>query len=393
MALSPTTAVAVASFAAIHINPTNRHVATAERDIIHPEGPEGARRFIRSILVGSETKFRQQFRMTKQQFRLLTGWFRRNTDLEESRHLLLEQKILVFLWICAFNETQRQAANFFGISQSTVSAIFHEVLGGMQKLHRTYVRLPDDQYISPEVEFGDKKVRAFAGCIGAVDGTLLKMHVRIDDQQRWRSGRKGILAQNVFAAVRFDGSFSYVLAGAEGSMHDARLCTLAFSRGFRVPDGRYYLADAGFGNRSGLIVPFQHCRYHLQDWRDSQMRPENARELYNLRHSRLRTCVEQVFGMLKRRWKIIRDSAPEYSIEDQINIVYAVTALHNFMQRHTDLSVAERARARGHGYQRKVQEAQDRATRLISGKRAKGIREQTSKEVWGQWLRYIRRRR
>jgi hypothetical protein len=160
-----------------------------------------------------------------------------------------------------------------------------------------------------------------------------------------------------------------------------------------VPDGRYYLADAGFGNRSGLIVPFQHCRYHLQDWRDSQMRPENARELYNLRHSRLRTCVEQVFGMLKRRWKIIRDSAPEYSIEDQINIVYAVTALHNFMQRHTDLSVAERARTRGHGYQRKVQEAQDRATRLISGKRAKGIREQTSKEVWGQWLRYIRRRR
>ena len=35
---------------------------------------------------------------------------------------------------------------------------------------------------------------------------------------------------------------------------------------------------AGFGNRSGLIVPFQHCRYHLQDWRDSQMRPENAHE-------------------------------------------------------------------------------------------------------------------
>lgn len=52
-------------------------------------------------------------------------------------------------------------------------------------------------------------------------------------------GRKGTTAQNVMAAVDFDLKFTYVLAGWEGSAHDALILADALERddGLRVPQG------------------------------------------------------------------------------------------------------------------------------------------------------------
>lgn len=52
-------------------------------------------------------------------------------------------------------------------------------------------------------------------------------------------GRKGTTTQNVMAAVDFDLKFTYVLAGWEGSAHDALILADALERddGLRVPQG------------------------------------------------------------------------------------------------------------------------------------------------------------
>lgn len=52
-------------------------------------------------------------------------------------------------------------------------------------------------------------------------------------------GRKHQPTQNVMAAVDFDLKFTYVLAGWEGSAHDALILADALERndGFRVPTG------------------------------------------------------------------------------------------------------------------------------------------------------------
>jgi hypothetical protein len=62
-------------------------------------------------------------------------------------------------------------------------------------------------------------------------------------------------------------------------------------------------------------------------------RPQNAKELFNLRHSSLRNVIERIFGVLKRRFKVLR-TAPEYAFDTQVKLVYALTALHNFIQTH-----------------------------------------------------------
>ncbi len=58
------------------------------------------------------------------------------------------------------------------------------------------------------------------------------------------------------------------------------------------------LGDGGYGDRKGLMPPFRCTRYHLKEYTDNP--PLNEQELFNLRHSSLRMCIERVFGVLKK---------------------------------------------------------------------------------------------
>jgi hypothetical protein len=42
-----------------------------------------------------------------------------------------------------------------------------------------------------------------------------------------------------------NGLFVYILAGWEGSAADGRVLEDALNKGFNIPSGKYYLADAG----------------------------------------------------------------------------------------------------------------------------------------------------
>jgi hypothetical protein len=67
------------------------------------------------------------------------------------------------------------------------------------------------------------------------------MHILLELQPRYRN-RKGTLSQNVLAVCNFDMHFVYILAGWEGSAHDARVLTDAIAhKGFKTPAGKYWL--------------------------------------------------------------------------------------------------------------------------------------------------------
>ena len=58
-------------------------------------------------------------------------------------------------------------------------------------------------------------------------------------------------------------------------------------------------------------------------------RPQNAKELFNLRHASLRNVIERIFGVIKRKYKIL-NTPPEYSIDTQSDLILGIAALHNF---------------------------------------------------------------
>jgi hypothetical protein len=68
--------------------------------------------------------------------------------------------------------------------------------------------------------------------------------------------QKGIIAQNILAAVNFNFEFVFVLAGWEGSAHDTCVFNNATSKGLNIPGNKYFLADAGYGLRKGLMTPY-----------------------------------------------------------------------------------------------------------------------------------------
>ena len=76
-------------------------------------------------------------------------------------------------------------------------------------------------------------------------------------------------------------------------------------------------------------------------------RPANKEELFNLRHAQARNVIERIFGVLKRRFRILV-IPPEYSVQVQAQIPSALCAIHNFIKIHdpddgetTDLGSSE----------------------------------------------------
>ena len=61
--------------------------------------------------------------------------------------------------------------------------------------------------------------------------------------------------------------------------------------------GKYYLGDVNYGVHNGIISPYRSICYHLKEFSDNP--PRNDKELFNLRHSSLRTSIERCFGVLK----------------------------------------------------------------------------------------------
>ncbi|PPS11064.1 hypothetical protein GOBAR_AA09572 [Gossypium barbadense] len=154
------------------------------------------------------------------------------------------------------------------------------------------IRLPDESTPS-EIRNNPRFYPYFKDCIGALNGTHVCASITLSIQGRFRS-RKGGTTQNVLAAITFDLKFSYVLAGWGGSAHDSRILSdaLSRSRGLRIPEGKYYLADAGYAIQNGYITPYCGVRYHLKEFHAQG--PKNAKELFNLRHSSLRITVEYI---------------------------------------------------------------------------------------------------
>ena len=108
------------------------------------------------------------------------------------------------------------------------------------------------------------KLRHFSKALGAIDGS----HIHVSPPRFMLDSccnRKGFLSQNCLFCSSFDFLFTYSLTGWEGSAADARIYGDAIRTDLNVPDGWYFLADAGFPHCKELLVPYQGIRYHLHE--------------------------------------------------------------------------------------------------------------------------------
>ncbi len=83
---------------------------------------------------------------------------------------------------------------------------------------------------------------------------------------------KGGITQNTLACCSFNMRFQYILSGLDGCTADASIYNDACITDLQIPEGKYYLADAGFGIYDSLLVPYRGVRYHLAEWGHASVR-------------------------------------------------------------------------------------------------------------------------
>ncbi|XP_057796936.1 uncharacterized protein LOC131012967 [Salvia miltiorrhiza] len=257
--------------------------------------------------------------------------------LTDGRYVRVEEQVAIFLSILAHHKKNRVVRFDFFWSSQTVSRFVHAVLKAILKLHVILLVKPEPV---PE-DCTDSRWRWFKGCLGALDGTYINVMVRNADKPRYRT-RKGQISTNTLAVCDRNLKFVYVLPGWEGSAADSRILRDALSRvnGFRVPRGNYYLCDSGYANSDGFLAPYKGVRYHLKEWGPNAARPQNAMELFNLRHAKVRNVIERAFRIMKMRWGILR-STSFYPVKIQNRLIMACFILNNFIRTEMPLDPIE----------------------------------------------------
>ncbi|KAJ8521747.1 hypothetical protein ON010_g17775 [Phytophthora cinnamomi] len=178
----------------------------------------------------------------------------------------------------------------------------------------------------------------FDQALCAIDGTHFRVVVPSDDVMRFRN-HKGSITTNALIACDWNLNVCFAYVGAEGSAHDSMV--LQWSDFLdSVPEDFYVLADAGYGLSKKVLTPYRSVRYHLKEWAKSSGRPQKAKELYNLRHAKVRNVVEQVIGIMKRRFKALR-TCMDYEFFNMKAVIFACISVHNFIRSLDECDLGE----------------------------------------------------
>lgn len=120
--------------------------------------------------------------------------------------------------------------------------------------------------------------------------------------------------------------------------------------------------------------------------------PHDYKELFNLRHAQARNVVERIFGVVKRRFRLI-NTAPEYLLKKQAKMVLALCVLHNFICVHDpqDLDGATLEDLNNYRQQSHTPTTDDYSTHISHEERdrANDFRDRIAKQMWEQYQQYL----
>jgi len=152
--------------------------------------------------------------------------------------------------------------------------------------------------------------------------------------------------------------FRYVYVGCEGSMSDSAIMLVCdLERRWRAQSDKnelrdaFLLADQGFGIQDFILTPVRGVKYHLVrslpssklslvvqvEWFRGKDRPSKPFELFNLRHSSIRSEIERAFALLKNKFICLRHGIDATSFVMKL-IVVSCVLLHNFIIANQTLS-------------------------------------------------------
>ncbi|XP_048630292.1 putative nuclease HARBI1 [Brassica napus] len=272
--------------------------------------------------------------MNERTFEALCKMLAQRYGLEESHHVYLEESVAMFLETVGQDKTKRDIAARYQRSLDTVQRKLDEVLSALLKFAEDTLKPEEGEFarVSHVLRNDDRYWPQFRDCIGALDGTHIPVRSPSQNADAYR-GRKQDPTMNVLVICNFDMKFIYAYVGVPGRAHDTKVlahCARNEASFPHPPPGKYYLVDSGYPTRTGYLGPHRNMRYHLGQFATGGP-PVSARELFNRKHSGLRSVIERTFGVCKAKWRIL-DRHPKYGLVKWIKLVTVTMALYNFIR-------------------------------------------------------------
>ncbi|XP_054820818.1 uncharacterized protein LOC129319776 [Prosopis cineraria] len=277
--------------------------------------------WVNEILQGHPDRCYEMFRMEKHLFRQLCATLD-ELGLKKSKKMRVEEMVEMFLNTIGHGVGNRMIQERF---QHSVHRNFHKILAACLNLSKANIKPfdPSFQRCHSKIQNDLLYWPFFKDAIGAIDGTHVPCVVSVVDKIKF-IGRKGYATQNVMAVCDWDMCFTFVIAGWEGTAHDARVFDNAISTPSmhfpHPPSGKYYLVDSGYPTLNGYLDPYRCERYHLPDFRRVAGFANNN-EVFNYYHSSLRCTIERTFEVWKNRRNSIIDEQFIQAKDESVDVL------------------------------------------------------------------------
>lgn len=212
-----------------------------------------------------------------------------------------EQRLLSFLLFLKHDNSTVYDGHHWNWSKSSVNDDSIFVSSCLNEAIANEIRWPT----AHERRIAGERLSEFPGCIGYIDGTLVKIRRPHRDPQhgKWFNGRKKMYCVNNTVVVDHDGLFVYIDSGFPGSYHDITILRHSYLhanwRDFFEHDDQYFqylLGDPGYTGEDMYIMRRVAGREIEPGW-------ESVINAFNSMHAGRRVCVEWGIGGLKRKWK------------------------------------------------------------------------------------------
>ena len=265
----------------------------------------------------SERTFINRFRLSKEAVLILLNEINIVDNYKETFYTVPAMlQLLITLHFFSSSCYQRTDGDIFGIHRTTVCRIVKKISWAIASLSNRYIKFPDNRELL-NVKSKFKDIAGIPGIVGAIDCTHIPIVSPGGDNAELYRNRKGFFSINVQAICDADLMITNLVARWYGSSHDNRIFENSeiYLKFENNEIQGILLGDNGYGLKRYLLTPVLNANTHEE-------------RHYNLAHSKTRVKVENLFGVLKRRFPCLSQKL-RLKQETTLVVIVACCVLHN----------------------------------------------------------------
>ena len=287
------------------------------------------RNYITSLDSRSDDKFFEETRVTRASFNKIVNIVEEFVGPEPSFATLpygAKYAVHAALHYLGNSSSYRCTGTTLGVPRSAACVMTARVIDALVYVAPEFIKWPTEHELA-EVSEAFHRRSNISGIIGAVDGCH-KGVVPPDNIQSDFINRKMQHSMNIMAIATDDLRFTYVSAGEYGRDHDSFVFkntdlwkkVMGGQAAEYFPNEQVHLiGDSAFELHTHLLVPY------AQPKTRELTRNE---KLFNTSLSKSRACIENAFGYLKGRFRILKYKV-DADLDKAAKIMLACCVLHN----------------------------------------------------------------